>query len=460
MNKNKQRVRLASLKNKTANVTQEPFYRTTDSNPNGTGWGVPELGNKKAGGERATVNPFQIPRSGGYSTTSMVFPNNYFRVWDLTSWRNACDNAIKFGYGIDYAVLTSWVFESSPFVQFLYRKIESEIGKTPFLIIDSMGKEIPLWTEELCSKAWQKQLRQEIALSHFPGYSVLNFDPINNKVYKYPMQNVDPVNEMLKSGTFDLFEGAIIAEKDDLLFVQPSKNYEKFLGWMQPISREFIMMNNAYNYWLAAGKRNGYPLLAFGYPEQAAAGDGNGNIINTGKNQAEALAAGIDPTKGITRPFTFDDKGERQYLIDIAAIDTGNRGDQHKVFMEFIEKKQNEIMQMILLGTLGASTQKNGNKALGEVHERAWETVALDMIEFVETYLNSSYLPKISKWYENFPKNIKFKADKTKNMVLEDIKMLSDIMQENGKKLTDEFFEANGIPTNYFTDLNATEQNV
>jgi len=418
----------------------------------GTGWGVPGIKSSPAQGQSPQVNPFMIPRTSGYSTTSQVFPNNYYRQWDLLRWRQACDNAFRFGNAIDYAALVSWTYESSGFVRFLFRKIEASIGKVPFQLVNDKGEELPLWTEELCSKNWQKELRQQIALSHFWGFTCLNFNPIENKIYKYPMQNVDAVNEYLKTGTFDYYDGVAVATQDDLLFIQPHKSPENFLGWMQTISREFILWNNAYNYWLAGAKRNGYPLLAFGYPQQGTADDTTGTEFNPLRHQAEDLAANIDPTKGVVRPYILDDKGEPVYQIDIEAVDTGSKSDQYKVFMEFITQKQGELERMIILSTLTSGTGKNGNKSLGEVHERSWEDVATDILEYVTSYMNSIYLPKLRKWYTNLPDNVKFKADTSKRFDLTEIKTLSDIMAENNKELTEEFFIANGIAKNYFQE--------
>jgi hypothetical protein len=425
----------------------------------GTGWGIPQMDSKNAWGEKPIVNPFLIPRAAGLNRISQVFPNNYYRNWDLTQWRQACDSAIKFGYGIDYAVMTSWAFEISEFVQFLFRKVESAIGKVPFLIVNENEKENEIWTAELCGKLWHKTLRQEIALSHFWGYTVLNFDPVSQKIYKYPMQNIDPVNHLLKWQTYSIYDGIEIEGKDDLLFIQPSNNYERFLGWMQPISRSIIMINNAYNNWFAAGKRMAYPLMQVGYAEDQFSQDSNGNQLNQGRDEADTIAKNIDPSKAIVTPFTFDNTGKPQYKIDITSKDMGNTGKQHEVYSALIEKKQNEIMQMIMLGTLSSGSQKNGNRALGEVHERGWEDVALDMIEYVETYLNSVFIKKIAKWYVNFPSGIKFKANVTKNMKMDEIKVLSSIMKDNGKKLTDEFFVANGIPANYFEDFQQISPN-
>jgi len=421
-------------------------------NGQGTGWGVPANKAKPAFGTNPSVNPFQIPRDSGYSKISSVFPNNYYRQWDLLRWRQACDNAFRFGNAIDYAALVSWTFESSGFVRFLHRKIETAIGKAPFIFVSSTGEELPLWTKELCSKNWQKQLRQEIALSHFWGFTALNFNPIDNKIYKYPMQNVDAINEYLKTGTFEYYDGVLIAEQDDLLFVQPNKSPESFLGWMQTISREFILWNNAYNYWLAGAKRNAYPLLAFGYPQQGTAENETGDLFNPLRNQAEDLAANIDPTKGVVRPYTLNDAGETVYQIDIEEVGSGSKSSKHDVFKEFIKEKQNELERMIILSTLTSGTGSNGSRSLGEVHERSWDDVASDIIEYVTSYLNSIYLPKLRKWYKNIPAGAKFKHDSSKKYSLEEIKVLSDIMTENNKELTEEFFIANGIAKNYFTE--------
>jgi hypothetical protein len=80
----------------------------------------------------------------------------------------------------------------------------------------------------------------------------------------------------------------------------------------------------------------------------------------------------------------------------------------------------------------------------------------MEMVEYVEAYLNDEYIAKISKFYKAFPAG-KFVANKAKQMTLEEITQLSTVLVQNGKRLTDSFFEANGLVKEFFEDAPATE---
>jgi len=419
---------------------------------NGGGWGNGNKKSKPATGTQPAVNPFMIPKGAGLNVISQTFPSNYFVEWNLSTWRYACDQAIKQGYTMSYATLVSWVFESSPFIQSLFRAIESPIGKIPYLFVDEKGNELMDWTEELCNKSWHKDLRKQIALAHFWGFLGLNFDPINGKVYKYPMQDIDPINRLLKQNTYSFYDGVNFSEHDNLLFVQPSTAYEAFLGWMQPISRMFIQMNLNDNSWIAAGRRLAFPLMTVGYPQNSNEKDAAGNDYNPFKIQAENVVATADPTKGLVYPYTLDPQGNIQKSLEIEFEKTGTAAKAHSIYLDFNEDKKNEIREMILGGTLTSSTAKSGSRALGDVHADKLETIIEDIAEFVENYLNDEYLKKIKKFYKNLPEGGKFVANKAKQMSMEDIKQLSDVLTANGKRLTDEFFEANGLVKEFFED--------
>ena len=417
------------------------------------GWGVGNTKSKPASGQAPAVNPFMIPKASGLNVISQTFPSNYYVEWNLSTWRAACDQAIKFGYPVSYATLVSWVFESSPFVQSLFRAISSPIGKTPFIVVDEKGNELPQWTEELCNKSWNRQLRKEIALSHFWGFVGINFDPINGKIYKYPMQDLDPISRMLRQNTYSYFDGINFSDNDNLLFIQPSTSYESFLGWMQPIARSFIQMNVNKTHWVSAGKRLAFPLITIGYPQDDGALDENGISINPYKLQAENIAANIDPSKGLVYPYTTDEKGQIRKAVEIEFEKPGTAAKSHEIFKDFNDEEKNEIREMILGGTLTSSVSSSGgSRALGEVHNEKFDNVIMDLIEYVETYLNDEYIKKISKFYTNFPTGCRFIANKAKEMSIDDIEKISTVLVANGKRLTDEFFEAQGLTREFFED--------
>jgi hypothetical protein len=419
------------------------------------GWGVPNIKSTPATGTMPNVNPFVIPKSSGLTNTSQAFPNNYYVDWNLTTWRYACDQAVKFGYPVSYAALVSWVFESSPFVQSLFNAITSAVGKVPIIYVDEKGNELPEWTLELCSKSWQKELIKEIVLSHFWGFTGINIDPVNGKIYKYPMQNLDPINRMLRQSTYSFYDGEQFEDVANLLWIQPSTSYEKFLGWMQPIARSFIQMNINKNSWVQAARRLAFPLLTVGYPQDDNGYDAAGNSYNPYKLQAEAIAATIDPSKGLVYPYTLDTSGKIVKSLEIQFEGTGTPAKAHDIFNDFNEAEKNEIREMILGGTLTSSTAKSGSRALGDVHADKFESVISDLIEYVEAYLNDEYLRKITKFYKEFPAG-KFVANKAKQLSIDEITQLSTVLVQNGKRLTDSFFEANGLVKEFFEDAAPT----
>jgi hypothetical protein len=416
------------------------------------GWGVGNTKTQPATGNRPAVNPFMTPKGAGLNIISQTFPSNYYVSWDLSAWRSACDQAVKMGYTMALATMYSWTFESSPFIQSLFRALGSPIGKIPFLFVDEKGKELPEWTDELCNKSWQKELRKEIALAHFWGFSGLNIDPVNGKIYKYPQQDIDPINRLLKASTYSFNDGANFSDHENLLYVQPTTSYEGFLGWLQPITRSFIQMNQVKNNWSAASRRLAFPLMTVGYPQNDGAVDqATGIETNPYKTQAENVIANGDPSKGLVYPYTLDHNGHIVKALNIEFEKTGTNAKAHEIFKDFNEDEKNEIREMILGGTLNSSTAKSGSRALGEVHGDKLETIILDLTEFVETYLNDEYLKKIKKFYKNFP-NGKFVANKAKQLSIEDITSLASVLQESGKRFTDSFFEANGLAREFFED--------
>lgn len=422
----------------------------------GGGWGLGNPNAKPATGQQPSVNPFMIPKAAGLTITSQTYPNNYYVEWNLSTWRAVCDQVVKMGYTYPYATLVSWVYECSPFVQSLFRALGSAMGKVPFIVVDKKGNTLEDWTAELCKKPYQREMDKEILFSHFWGFTGLNFDPIKGQVYKYPMQDIDPINRMLRNNTFAFYDGAKFDDYDNLIYIQPSSSQESFLGWMQAIARSFIMMNLNKNSWVGAGKRLAFPMLAVGYPQADGAIDPDTNeVVNPYKIQAENIATNIDPSKGIVFPYTLDAKGNIIRSIEVEFEKPGTSASAHNIFKDFNESEKDEIREMILGGTLTASAGSVGSRALGEVQERKFDSVINDLLDFVIAFKNDVVLPKLLKYYKNAPVGIRFDVNRTKEWTLEEIKQLSDVVTQNGKRLSPAFFEANGIPADYIEDAPA-----
>lgn len=433
---------------------QGPFGNVTGVGVSGNAKGGGGFGTVQPGTKTATgspmVNPFFIPKNSGQNVGTWVYPSQYIRPWSVTAWREACDQAVKMGYTQAYATLTSWCYEKSPFIQSLFFKLGLAMDKIPFYINDKNGNEIPELTLELCSKPWQMQLRREILFSYFWGFSGLNFDPIEGKCYKYPMQQIDPINRMLKANTFSFYDGELFDNNDNLLFVQPSNNYESFLGWMQPISCSFIEMNVNSNNWIAAGRRLAFPLLTVGYPQDDGSLDANGQPKNDYKRDAIALATDIDPEQGLVYPYTIDNDGKIQKSIEIEFEKPGTSSGMHKIYQEFNQEQKGEIQEMVYGRSLTQASGKGGNRALGEVEERALDDRVAGLMPYILAVLNEDFKNKISKFYRNLPDGLVFGYNTSKQLTFADMQLISAVTNENGFSLTTKFFEENGLSPDFF----------
>lgn len=445
MAKEKESTKLSQIGNPTGT-------NITGNSKGGGGFGTVQPGTKTATGS-PRVNPFLIPKQSGQNIGTWVYPSQYFVDWNITNGREACDQAIKQGYTQAYASLTSWVYTKSPFVRSLFLKLGAAMDRVPFYINDKDGNELPELTLELCSKMWQIKMRREILYSYFWGFSGLNFDPIEGKCYKYPMQQIDPINRMLKANTFSFYDGETFDNNDNLLFVQPSDNYEDFLGWMQAISFSYIEMNVNSNNWVSAGRRLAFPLLTFGYPQDDGSLDENGRPKNDYKNDAIKLATNIDPTQAIVYPYTIDNDGKIQKSIEIDYEKPGTSASMHKIYQEFNQEQKGEIQEMVYGRSLTQSSGKGGNRALGEVEERALDDRVAELMPYILAILNDEFKAKISKFYKNLPEGWVFAYNTAKQLTIADMQVMGATLNANGYKYTPKFFEENGLSPDFFEIL-------
>jgi hypothetical protein len=223
---------------------------------------------------------------------------------------------------------------------------------------------------------------------------------------------------------------------------------------MQPITRAFIAMNQNEGYWLGAGRKLAFPMLMVGYPQGDKAYDATGVEFNPFKVQAEDILANADPTNGLVFPYTLDPQGNIQKSLDVEFVNPGSAGRAYGTFLDFNDSKKNEIREMCFGGTLTSDAGKFGTKGLGKVHEHKLESTIDDIVEYCISILNDpeDFLRKLPKFYKNFPKGRKFDINRVKTMELEEIALLSNAITQNGKRLTIDFFVANGLAPEYIEE--------
>lgn len=449
---------LSSIGKGGVSAGQYGFGVPSNVSTQGGGYGYGNPGAVPATGQQPTVNPFIIPKSSGLSVISQTFPNNYYLEWDLSAWRAACEQAIRMGYSVSWAAMCSWTYESSSFVQSLFRELEVAVANIPIIFTDKKGNKIETLTDEICSKKWFRDLFKEGIFSKFWGFSAINIDPVNGKIYKYPMQDVDPINRLLKSNTFAFFDGLNIEENANLLFFQPSTSYESFLGWMQPITRAFIQMNTNNINWMAAGRRLAFPIMTVGYPQDDTQVDRDGNAINVYRNQAEDIIKNSDPQNGLAYPYTIGPDGSIVKAIDINFADGGGSGagQRQKIYVDFNNEQKQEIREMILLSTLTSSTGSTGSYALGSVHMEKYEMAISHMVDETIALLNDEFLKKIKFFYKNFPEDIKLSVEEAKEWDINEIGLWSNILRTSGKQLTTDFFTKAGLSEEDIEDVQSS----
>jgi hypothetical protein len=279
------------------------------------------------------------------------------------------------------------------------------------------------------------------------GFNGINIDPLNNKIYKYPQQQLDPINRMLRESTYNFSDGMDFAKTPNLLFIQPSTSYERFLGKMQPITRSFIQMNmNSIN-WVQAGRRLAFPLLVIGYPAANNSVNDDSQIHNPFRDEAEAYISTVDPSKALVTPYIRDKDGKLQNALELETKDLSSKQNAHKIFQEFNIDEKNEIRELVFGGVLTSTTGKNGSRSNGDNHMDKLKTALNARNDEILDVLNDTtdFLWKIKKFYPNFPDDLRFDTNRTKEYKIEEIKLLADSASESGLQLTTKFFVKFGL---------------
>lgn len=420
---------------------------------NAGGYGIGNKGAKPATGNTPIANPWMIPKASGLTHISQTYSNSFFVEWNPSSWRTACDKVMLQGWTPDLATMYEWAYESSPFIQSMFRTIDTAINSIKFYYLDKRGNILQDWTDELCNKPWQIELRREIAFSFFWGFSGLNFDPVQGLLYKYPMQDLDPLNRFLRQSTFAFYDGIFFNDYDNLLWVQPNTNREGFLGWMQAITRMYILMHLNNENWVQAGKRLAFPVFTIGYPEGSDIVDPNTNQVhNPYRDEAYEISKDLGPGKTVVFPYIRKADGELQKNLELEFAEPGSSQKAHSIYMDCNESIKNEIRELVMGGTLTADVGNSGSRALGEVQERKLRTFVLSITEYVLAVHNADYKRKIGNFYKGGLPEGRFDIDRAKQFTIEEIVAWSQILANSGQRFAPAFFEAQGLPPEFIED--------
>jgi hypothetical protein len=420
--------------------------------PGASGWGVGSPGAKPAMGDTPAVNPWQMPKPTGLTHTSQTYAPNYYVEWNFSTWRAVVDQCRNYGYTMPFATMVTWVYQCSPFIRSLFNTSKAWIDNIPFFCEDGKGNQYPEWTAALVGERYQRKIIQQFLLANAWGFTGINFDPWAKKMLKYPMQDVDPINGLLRQSTWNFTNGLFFNTIPNMILIQPDPSSEGFCGDMEPISRSFIAMNLNKSSWLNAGLRLAMPIITAGYPQDDARLNELGQEMNPFKIQADDILRNIKPGEGVSYPYIINDKQEVQKSIMIEFEKPGTGGKAHDIFSDFNEAEKNEIREMWLGGTLTADVGDRGSRALGEVQERKFEMFMKGPVEDVIDGLNTQYVPKMRSFFHNMPGDLVINIDRTRQKSADEIVMLSNVMNQNGLKLNKKFFVSNGLPEEFIED--------
>lgn len=393
--------------------------------------------------ETPQVNPFSIPEEVGKGKiVSSYLPNNYDIPYTNRFWRTAIDRGLLFSDLTQLDALYSWCVQSSPFLVSMIEKRTIPAEKRNYVLrrrngIKGGGRILEKETKAIVSTKWFQSLVRSIILAKVYGVRVSMIDPVTDTFIDFPMRNIDMKNRAIRQGTYQYNQVAEVADFDNVFYFQPSSEQDFKLGWLQPISRSMIGIQNAYSYWSLTGLRFSYPQTTIGFAAD-----------NTdAKSLAERWAQVWSPSAIPTIPFTREPGSSKSdYQMEINSSATQAYPDAFRVFKEEITSFQAEVMQLILGGTLLGTTEKNTNsEQLADLHRQMYQDkLALDARDILYA-LNGEVLPKLQRLLDLDLNNAYFDIVPDKEIAISDFVAIGEVMAKQGMRFSAKAFEKVGI---------------
>jgi SPP1 gp7 family putative phage head morphogenesis protein len=395
---------------------------------------------------QSAVNPIKPVGFDGFVV--QTYPMTRYLDYTEADWRTASDRLINTGMGQDWDTMVTWMLSSSTLIQTLIDRRLNPVRAVKFTVVDEYGDVNEEWTEAI-NKEWFKQFVDAAMMAVFQGYSAGVFSPEKNKLERYPIALIDPFNKALKHTPYDTNGHERFEDYSNLFYVEYSSQHQTMLGLFQPISKEYIGIAITLRNWLASGTRHAFPVTQVGYNGDATIlqtitnPDGTQEQVQTNQNKevAQYISRNIDPTVAITTPFHLGNDNKPVYDVEVKQTEHTSTDKAYETYSSYIDKAERRIINLVLGATL---TMTEGNsRALGEVHERITSQYTEKDIQWIIGILNNVLKPKI-----NLPEGLSFSYDNTQSLTVDDAKKISDVVNQNGRQLSQDFFTQIGIPEN------------
>lgn len=226
------------------------------------------------------------------------------------------------------------------------------------------GKSDDSITEQIRSP-WFNRCVSDILDARFWGFSLLQFYK-NGDWIDYdliPHKHVEPVRKLILARQTDL-QGTPWEEFSDLLFVGSSTD----LGLLAKAAPWVIYKRNTTADWAQFSEVFGMPIQEY--------------IYETDDEEARARALQDANSIGSLATFIHGKDTELQLR------EAGNKTGTADVYERFVERCNSEISKLILGNTLTTEASDKGTQALGTVHKKVEEKMALADRRYVLDVLN------------------------------------------------------------------------
>ena len=285
---------------------------------------------------------------------------------------------------------------------------------------------------------WMKQLREEIILAQFWGFSLLQFytdDEGDIRFYSVPRKHYDPVNQVLLRHQTDS-NGTPISEFPNMLFV----GAERDLGILAQILVAVLYKRNNYADWAKYCELYAIPIQEYTY--------------NAGDEETRRQLLLDARQRGNNAVYIHPAESNFQFVESNAKAGTS------ELFKDFTDYWDNQIAVRVLGNTLTTSASSTGTQALGSVHKEVEEELNEDDCNTVLDVLNYYMLPI----FESLGFNVsggKFVSAKRKEV---DTSRQADIylkMQQLGLPIdADDVYETLGVkkPDDFYEQLAKVEE--
>ena len=285
---------------------------------------------------------------------------------------------------------------------------------------------------------WMKQLREEIILAQFWGFSLLQFytdDEGDIRFYSVPRKHYDPVNQVLLRHQTDS-NGTPISEFPNMLFV----GGERDLGTLAQILVAVLYKRNNYADWAKYCELYAIPIQEYTY--------------NAGDEETRRQLLLDARQRGNNAVYIHPAESNFQF------VESNAKSGTSELFKDFTDYWDNQIAVRVLGNTLTTSASSTGTQALGTVHKAVEEELNEDDCNTVLDVLNYYMLPI----FESLGFNVsggKFVSAKRKEV---DTSRQADIylkMQQLGLPIdADDVYETLGVkkPDDFYEQLAKVEE--